>query len=474
MVSLLAAVLSGLALSGAFAPLGIWFLLPVSVALFLYSVTKTSRPFLIAFVYAVIFNFFTLNWTGTYVGLVPVFFLVVLQSLFYLPLGFISFRRNRYSRIWLILPILLSADELRSIFPFGGFGWNRLAFSQADSPYSRSAALFGDSTLAFLGICLGISLYLLFARAQLFSVALIALSTTAMILLPHSSLKQGSAYVLAIQGDVPELGLNFNSRAQEVFEYHVKQTRIALKEIKSQPDFIVWPENSVDVDPFKNPSVGKQLSQLASESSIPIIVGAVLKGTRGPENASILWSAAGSVESTYVKRSLTPFGEYVPIRKLAETISPLAKNIDDFVKGQQIVHHKVGGAVIAPIICYEVINDRIVQSASLDANLIAVQTNNATFADSGQSRQQLNITRIRAIENNRWIISVSTTGVSAIIDNFGDIQQITKQNKPAYLAGEVDLISDRTFANKLGDWSALALIILAWILYFGKRRKHEK
>jgi apolipoprotein N-acyltransferase len=247
-----------------------------------------------------------------------------------------------------------------------------------------------------------------------------------------------------------------------------------LKEIKSQPDFIVWPENSVDVDPFKNPSVGKQLSQLASESSIPIIVGAVLKGTRGPENASILWSAAGSVGSTYVKRSLTPFGEYVPIRKLTETISPLAKNIDDFVKGQQIVHHKVGGAVIAPIICYEVINDRIVQSASLDANLIAVQTNNATFADSGQSRQQLNITRIRAIENNRWIISVSTTGVSAIIDNFGDIQQITKQNKPAYLAGEVDLISDRTFANKLGDWSALALIILAWILYFGKRRKHEK
>ena len=106
--------------------------------------------------------------------------------------------------------------------------------------------------------------------------------------------------------------------------------------------------------------------------------------------------------------------------------------------------------------------------------MIVVQTNNATFADSGQSRQQLNITRIRAIENNRWIVSVSTTGVSAIIDNFGAIQQITKQNTASFLSGDVVLITERSLASKLGGWSDAVLLIVAWLLYLGKRRKHAK
>lgn len=124
-------------------------------------------------------------------GLIPVLFLVVLQSIFYLPLGFISYKQKRYSRIWLLLPILLIADEIRSIVPFGGFGWNRLSFSQADSPYINIAAYLGDSALAFLGIVLGIALYLLFARAQMFSVAIIIAVTTLGIFIPVPGLTQG-------------------------------------------------------------------------------------------------------------------------------------------------------------------------------------------------------------------------------------------------------------------------------------------
>ena len=95
------AILSGMVLSGAFSPLNWWFLLPVAIATFLYSVTKTRKPFLVSFVFAIVFNFLSLSWSGTYVGLIPVFFLVLLQSLFYLPLGFVSYKRDRYSRIWL-------------------------------------------------------------------------------------------------------------------------------------------------------------------------------------------------------------------------------------------------------------------------------------------------------------------------------------------------------------------------------------
>jgi apolipoprotein N-acyltransferase len=471
MVSFVIAILSAVVLSGSFAPLNWWFLLPISVAMFLYAVTKTSKPFLISFVFAIVFNYLTLKWSGIYVGFIPVLFLVLLQSFFYLFLGFISYKRERYSRIWLILPLLLVADEVRSVLPFGGFGWNRLAFSQADAPYIGAAAFLADSVLALLGISLGIALYLLWARAQLLSVAIIVSITTLAILLPIPDLNQGSVNVLGIQGNVPRLGLDFNSRAREVFDLHVKQTKIVLNEITVKADLIVWPENSVDIDPFLNSSVGEKISDIARINSTPIIVGAVLKGSKGPENASIMWDEKGEMVSKYVKRSLTPFGEYMPIRSIAEVVSPLTNNVVDFTAGKEVVIHSTGETYIAPIICYEVIDDQSVNSIVKRSNVVIVQTNNATFADSAQSLQQLNITRIRAVENNRWILSVSTTGVSAIIDNKADVQEISNQNQAAYVFGKVLLNSKSSLANRLGDWSAFICIALAIAIYSGKRRR---
>lgn len=470
MVSILLAIVSGAVLSGAFAPLNWWFLLPIAIAIFLYAVTKTRKPFITAFIFAAVFNFLTLKWSGTYVGLVPVFFLVLLQSLFYLPLGFVSFRRNRYSRIWLILPVLLIADEVRSLIPFGGFGWNRLSFSQADSPYLSVAAFLGDSALAFLGIALGIALYLLFARAQLLSIAITAAVATLIILLPTSAQNQGSTNVLGVQGNVPRLGLDFNSRAEEVFNLHLKQTEIALQKVNEKPDLILWPENSVDIDPFVNPQVAQKIADLAKISNAPIIVGAVLKSSEGPENASVMWNTDGEVASKYVKRTLTPFGEYIPLRSIANLVSPFTDDVVDFAAGNEITLHNVGQSQIAPIICYEIIDDSAVNSISKNANMMIVQTNNATFADSGQSMQQLNISRIRAVENNKWMVSVSTTGVSAIIDNNGKVRQITEQNEPSFVSGKVLLNSKQSLSSKLGNWSSLMLILLAFALYLGKRR----
>jgi len=100
------------------------------------------------------------------------------------------------------------------------------------------------------------------------------------------------------------------------------------------------------------------------------------------------------------------------------------------------------------VICYEVIDDAAVASIAKSSNLMIVQ-----------------------VENNRWVVSISTTGVSAIIDNHGQVQQLTKQNTAAYLSSEVDLITTTTVANKLGNWTAAVCIFMASIVYIGKRRK---
>jgi len=473
MVSFFLALTAGITLAGAYAPLNWWFLLPISIAIFLYAVTKTRFPFLTAFIFGSVFNFLTLQWSGTYVGLAPVLFLVALQTFFYLPLGYISYKRNRNSRMWLILPILLIADEMRSIIPFGGFGWNRLSFSQSNAPYLQAASYLGDSVLAFIAISLGIALYLLFARTQFGTIAIVFAITTMFIVLPSSSFSQGSASILGIQGNVPKLGLDFNSRAQEVFNLHLKQTNLVLNKIKNKVDVIVWPENSIDVDPFKNPQIGKAVGRLAKKYSTPIIAGAVLQTEVGPENVSVLWNEQGSVSSTYVKRTLTPFGEYIPLRSLATKISPYVDDVKDFVPGKVITNHQIGSINIAPIICYEIIDDSNVEERANLSNLLIVQTNNATFASSAQSFQQLNISRIRAVENNRWLVSTSTTGVSAVVDNHGKIIDITQQNVPDYVLSDVDLISRNSLANSLGSWSALICIALSIVIYLRKRSKNE-
>jgi apolipoprotein N-acyltransferase len=278
---------------------------------------------------------------------------------------------------------------------------------------------------------------------------------------------------LAIQGNVPRLGLDFNSRAEEVFNMHVLQTQKALDQITTKPDLIVWPENAVDVDPFINEKVGEQIANIARLSATPIIVGAVLRDSNEPKNASIMWNKSGEAESTYVKRTLTPFGEYIPLRTLSEFVSPFARSVTDFSPGLAAVNHKYSDVSVAPIICYELINDANVNSQVNEANLILVQTNNATFADSGQSIQQLNISRVRAIEFNKWVVSVSTTGVSAIIDNQGAIRSITKQNSADYINANVALIQGDSFAQRFNGWNSLLILAFAIGIYLRKKKYHE-
>jgi apolipoprotein N-acyltransferase len=86
--------------------------------------------------------------------------------------------------------------------------------------------------------------------------------------------------------------------------------------------------------------------------------------------------------------------------------------------------------------------------------------------------QQLNIARIRAVESSKWVVSVSTTGVSAIIDNQGHIRQITRQNEPSYVSKDVELHSEESLANRLGQWTSIIGISLSLLVYFGKRRRN--
>ena len=417
----------------------------------MYALANSERKYLSILAFALTFNLVLLHWTSIYVGSLPWIILATGLTLFYLPL--VAVKRLGISFFPLIFIVL---EEIRNHFPFQGFGWARIAYSQADAPYAKIAAHGGAVSISAITVLIG--LFLFYLSQKQFKI--LVLLPILIVIFPINVQMNQSTQALMIQGNVPKLGLDFNSRATEVFFNHVKETEIALKENRNI-DFILWPENSVDVDPFRNPEVFETLNSFTE----PLIIGAIVG--RGEEvlNTSILWTKDS--QNVYVKQHLTPFGEYIPLRSLASKISPLVDDVRDFSPGNESTIFTINGAKIAPVICYELLDDQILEKAAKTSNLLAVQTNSATFGDSAESAQQLQITRIRAIEHLRNILSVSTTGYSAVIDYNGQVLQKTAMGTAEHLYAQVGLISSTSPRDRYGDWALV--ITLIWLLIVARR-----
>jgi len=463
---LLVSIFTGWLLSASFPPIGRWYLAPLAIFLWIWILQKGKRSIINTFVVAFTFNAFLLHWSSTYVGNIPWLILCLGESLLFLPLAW-----ARKKRIVFFPAIFLLLEQIRAIFPFEGFAWGRLAFGQADAPYREVVAMGGVSLLTSVVTCIGITLF--FVKRQ-FKISAIYGSVVALLILSVTVLSSmqsiGNFKSLLVQGNVPQLGLDFNSRAKAVFNMHVKETLRAVEE-KEDYKVIIWPENSVDVDPYKSVDVQASLVSLNKLTNKPIIIGAVLGTGNKVENASILWDK-GAV-STYIKQHLTPFGEYIPLRSIAKYFSPFVDDVKDFSPGTSDVVHNVDNAVLGPIICYELIDDSYINRISRQSNLLVVQTNNATFGTSAQSAQQLSISRIRAIENHRDLVSVSTTGISAVIDSQGNIVKSTTSNQPDHLFADSTLYSDQTLANKLGNWAFWLTLVGLGIVGFIARRIYD-
>jgi apolipoprotein N-acyltransferase len=448
LVALLLSALSGALLSAAYEPVGKWWVVPIAIAVHMYALSLTKRKILSTFIFASTLNLIVLHWSSTFVGSVPWIILAVGMALFYLPLALVSrWGMTAYPLIFIML------EEVRNRFPFGGFGWVRIAYTQADAPFSKIAAIGGASALSALVVLLGLILY--YGTKRQFAV--ITLVPFLLLLVPVNLSVSAATNVLMIQGNVPQMGLDFNSRAKAVFNNHLQRTQIELAK-DSKVDFVLWPENSVDVDPFLNKDVNQALNSIDK----PLIIGAILGKGNKFLNTSILWG--GELPPTYIKQHLTPFGEYIPLRSLASLISPYTDRVTDFEPGQAQVLFKVKDAVIAPIICFELVDDQLLVDAARSSNIFAVQTNSATFGMSAESAQQLSITRVRAIEHGRNIVSVSTTGYSAVIDYQGKVLQQTSMGTAETIRAEVDLLKGQTPRDKAGDWALVGTLFLLFLV----------
>jgi len=472
---------SGALLVAAFPAYGLWWVAPVAVALLAVAVAgqRARRGAWLGALHGAAFFVPLLHWTGIYVGPFPWLLLAAVQSTYLAALGALCAGvwslpgRLRGAAPLVVAGLWVAQEALRSSWPFGGFPWGRLAFSQGEAPTLRLAALGGAPLVTFAVALAGglLAAVVLLRRSRgrhtgtltagapraAVFVAGAAAVVLAGLVVPTARPSGPSVTVAVVQGNVPRLGLDFNAQRRRVLENHVDATLDLATDVREgrrpQPDLVVWPENSSDIDPLLDAEAGSLITAAADAVEAPILVGAVLQGPGDDlTNAGIVWSPSTGPGERYAKRHPVPFAEYVPFRSFARRVTSLVDLVRrDFRPGEEPGVLTVGPARVGDVICFEVAYDGVVRdTVTGGADLLVVQTNNATFGLSSESEEQLAMVRLRAVEHGRSAVMASTTGVSATVDADGRVVDRTGLFTQAVITRELRLGADRTLATRLG------------------------
>lgn len=488
-VALAAAVAGGLLTAAAFPPYAVRPLAVPGTALLLGALHRQSwRPALgYGAAYGLAFFVPLLSWlqvgAGTNAWLILAALEAAIVAAFAVPLA-------RASRLpaWPLWSAAtwVAQEAVRGRFPFGGFTWGRLGFSQDSGPLLRWAAIGGVPLVTFW-VALAAALLVVFVRrvaglrvafseasvpVAVGALALFAVPYAVAPLLPGAPTADRSVVVAVVQGNVPRLGLaSFDPRQQDlVIGNHVAATYQLADDVAAgrvpAPLFVVWPENSTDRDPRTDPEISASISAAAARVGVPILVGAVLDAPHDEAfNAGVVWDPATGFGATYAKRHLVPFGEYVPFRKtLTPLFGRLALVAHDFrpASRDQSAPLDVAGVRVGDVICFEIAYDGLVRdTVRAGADLIVVQTNNASFGRSAETPQQLAMSRLRAVEHGRTVLVAATSGISAVIAPDGHLVDRSRIDTRDLLVHSVPLARGQTIASRIGAWPEWLLVSLA-------------
>ncbi|WP_344534010.1 apolipoprotein N-acyltransferase [Streptomyces albiaxialis] len=496
------AALSGCALGLAFPPYGLWPLSLVAVAAFaLLTRGRTGRQGAwlgLAFGWP----FFTLllKWLHV-VGWDAVIGLAFLQGLFVVALGAALAVTSRLPAWPLWGACLWVCEEfLRDRIPFGGFPWGRLAFANTGSPFTPLAALGGAPLVTFAVALTGGLLAAAAVGAWRLRTApresrtyataggalvLAAAVTSAGFAVPVPTKADDTVQIAVVQGNVQQPGMDFLGRPMKILNNHVEATLDLAAKVKAgkekKPDLVIWPENASDLDPYKYPEAGKRIDRAVKAIGVPVLVGALVDHPEKEgyvENQGIVWDPKKGPGASYTKQHPVPFGEYVPFRdQLSKVITRLQRVPRDFYPGDHTGVLQTGPARLGDVICFEVAYDEIPRDTVNDgARALVVQTNNATYGETGQPEQQLVMSKLRAVEHGRAIVTAAPSGISAIVEPDGTVRQRTEEFTQDVITGTLPLRDGRTLADRVGaapEWTLAIVGVLscagAWFL--GRRAR---
>ena len=358
---------------------------------------------------------------------------------------------------WLVL-----IGYLRWRFPFGGVPLATLAHSQADAPLAATARLGGPLTVVALVAVAGVTLSLLAERrwrGALAGASLIALALALAADAPRGR-DVGSLKVAVVQGGGPQRTRASGTDFGVVMQRHLDATAA----IAGPVDLIVWPENVVNVDGrFADSPQRRQLADVARDQQAWFVPGVVEDGEPGEFfNFSVAISPAGEIVDRYDKVRRVPFGEYVPLRPLFETVAGGILPSKDARAGTGPAVLDTGVGRFGVLISWEVFfEDRARDAIGNGGGVLLNPTNGSSYWLTIVQTQQIASSRLRAIETGRWVVQAAPTGFSAFVSPDGDVLARTGVSERAVLVADITRREGRTWALRVGPWPLLALAALA-------------
>ncbi len=467
-------------------PAGWWplaFLAPIPF-LWLLRGTTPGRGAILGFAFGIAYFGFLLYWILLFGELAWVS-LVLMSGVYLAVFGALAsaiWRPEHPVRSTAGLAALWTVLEwIRGAFPIGGFAWGQLGSTQLEAPTLPLASLTGVWGVSFL-VLLVAGLLLLALERWGRGVArslLLLLACAALVLAPGAipiPPPEGRAFDIAVIQVNVESVERLQGFEEDIAVAHLNIERhLTLRD--DPPDLVVWGEGALDPGALADPATFVAVSDAIATVGAPTLAGAVVNHPDGSQTTSTLvFDGSGRVVDRYDKVHLVPYGEYVPFRGIIE---PFIDAIDqvpvDRTPGERVRLVPVPG--LPPIgtpICYEnsfgAIDREMVRQG---AAFLVVTINNASYERTAASEQHLEMSRLRAVENARWVVHGAVSGISAFVDPQGEVVDRRGLFEPALMRHDVVASTQTTLYTRFGDWVPWGslLLVLALIALPRKRRQ---
>ena len=378
-------------------------------------------------------------------------------------------------------PFLWVVLELGRSYWLTGFPWNLLGYA-VEAPGLRqlasSTGVYGLSFLAMTTSALVVWVLLEPRRRalQFAGIAWVGLLALANWFMSPPPVMPGSQVAHMVQPNVPLDVTSLVNWAPWNNPKPLEQlVAITSASVDRQPSgashtaLIIWPENSAPFYFDGDAIFHNAVISMARRNRAYVVFGTVTYADprrTQPKNTAIVLDPAGRVLLAYDKIHLVPFGEYVPSWAFPDLVGKITHEAGNFVPGSQYESAATPEGSLGLFICYESVFPQLVRKLTPDGPGVLVNiSNDAWFGDSAAAAQHLEMARLRAIENGRYLLRATNDGTTAVIDPYGRVVESLPRHLQDVLAGRFDYLAGRTFYHAHGDvFARLCLLITLAIL----------
>lgn len=285
--------------------------------------------------------------------------------------------------------------------------------------------------------------------------------------------------VIFVEGNIDQNQKWEAAHQKSTVELYTRLTQKALQEHDGPPPLVVWPETAMPFYYQEHSLYNPALRNFATEHGITLVLGAPGYRKNAAErrfqifNRAYLVSPSGSEAGFYEKEHLVPFGEYLPPLLAFDFLKPLLQGVGDFTVGTAVAPLQTGDLSLGMLICYESIFPELAQErVRQGANILLNISNDGWFGESSAAEQHLQLAAVRSVEQGRWLLRGTNTGISAVFDHVGRLVarggQFTAQAVPAFMQLRTQTTPYHALAPWL-PWLALGLFVFLFMLAHFRR-----